>query len=129
MGAPGIKYLRVGGLYGIEQQHYEEMKKLLGIQDNLQFNDCNRHLFRSGKAYLSCHDSLPIDIEVCPRCQKVKLLFDCPAEGCRVKEHSTQLCRACLFCIPRCAHCGQCINNDVEYEETFFLDLVCSDCK
>ncbi|KAL6505462.1 Glyceraldehyde-3-phosphate dehydrogenase, cytosolic [Orobanche hederae] len=31
-------------------------------------------------------------------------------------------------CIGRCAQCGRCIFIDDEYEETFCLDLLCSDC-
>ncbi|GFP88343.1 F-box protein skip14 [Phtheirospermum japonicum] len=64
---------------------------------------------------------------MCPRCEKFRLVYDCPAEACQVKGSAAQVCRACTFCIARCAQCGRCIS-DNEYEETFCLDLLCSDC-
>ncbi|KAM5568113.1 hypothetical protein ABKV19_015930 [Rosa sericea] len=126
-GAHGVKHLRIGGLYGVTQKHFEELKSLLGTDSQMQQNARKPHFYHRGNFYLSCDDDSDIDIEMCPRCQNLRLVYDCPAEACQGKEHPTQLCRACTLCIGRCAQCGRCIN-DSEYEETFCLELLCSDC-
>lgn len=124
---PGIKYLRIGGLYGVTREHYEELKSLLGTDDH-KLKSCHKpHFYHQGNFYLPYDDDRAIDIEMCPRCEKFRLVYDCPSEGCQVKDKASQVCRACTLCIARCAQCGRCIN-DNEYEETFCLDLLCSDC-
>ncbi|XP_050373740.1 F-box protein SKIP14 [Argentina anserina] len=126
-GAIGVKHLRIGGLYGVTQKHFDELRSLLGTDCQVQQNARKPHFYHRGNFYLSCDDDSDIDIEMCPRCQNLRLVYDCPAEACQGKEHPTQLCRACTLCIGRCAQCGRCIN-DSEYEETFCLELLCSDC-
>lgn len=127
LGIPGIQKLRIGGLYGVTQSHFEELKFLLGMDSQNQNNATKPHFYHRGQLYLSCDDDRAIDIEMCPRCQNLRLVYDCPAEGCKGKDHVTQVCRACTLCIPRCVQCGWCIN-DGEYEETFCLELLCSGC-
>lgn len=126
-GTPGIKYLRIGGLYGVAHKHFEELKLLLGIDIHEQKNAHKPHFYNRGNFYLLGDDDRAIDIETCPRCQNLRLVYDCPADGCQVKENAAQVCRACTLCIARCVQCGRCIN-DGEYEETFCLEWLCSDC-
>ncbi|XP_022725198.1 F-box protein SKIP14-like [Durio zibethinus] len=127
MGTQGVKRLRIGGLYGVTHKHFEELKLLLGMDNQIHPNVHKPQIYNRRNVSLSCEDDRAIDVEVCPRCQNIRLVYDCPAEGCQLKEHSAQLCRACTLCIARCVQCGQCIN-DGEYEETFSLDWLCSDC-
>ncbi|KAL3511405.1 hypothetical protein ACH5RR_030806 [Cinchona calisaya] len=126
-GSQGIRYLRIGGLYGVTHEHVEDLKLLLSADKKPQEKARKPHFYLRGKFYILCDDERTVDVEVCPICQKMRLVYDCPSEGCQLKEHDTQLCRACALCISRCAQCGRCIN-DGEYEETFCLDYVCSDC-
>lgn len=125
-GAPGIKHLRIGGLYGVTDEHFEELKILLGADSIAQQNVHKPHLYNR-KLYLLCDDDNAIDIEICPKCQKLRLVYDCPSGLCQSNDHAAQVCRACTLCIPRCVQCGRCIS-DGEYEETFCLELLCSDC-
>ncbi|KAI3501836.1 hypothetical protein L1887_29862 [Cichorium endivia] len=120
-GTSGIKHIRTGGFYGITYEHFKELKFLLGSDDNMK-NDYLPHYYHRGNLYLP-DDERDIDVEVCPRCQNLRLVYDCPAEGCFGKDH----CRACIICIPRCAQCGRCVHNS-EYEETFSLEYLCSGC-
>ncbi|XP_077250478.1 F-box protein SKIP14-like [Tasmannia lanceolata] len=120
----GIKCLRFGGLYGISREHFEELRLLLDADKWQQPKARKPHYYHLP---LSCDDECVIDIEMCPRCQNVRLVYDCPVEGCQGKQPVAQQCRACIFCIPRCVQCGRCIN-DNEYEETFCLDLLCLGC-
>lgn len=126
-GTPGIKYLRIGGLYGVTLEHFEDLKFLLGIDNHVQRKGYKPHYYLRGNFYLLCDDERAIDIEICPRCEKLRLVYDCPAVGCQVQDQSAHVCRACTLCIARCVECGRCIN-DTEYEETFCLELRCSDC-
>ncbi|KAK0575009.1 hypothetical protein LWI29_032545 [Acer saccharum] len=127
MGAQGMKHLRIAGVYGVTQKHFEELTLLLGADSPMQLNVYKPHYYYRGNFYLSCEDDRAIDIEMCPLCQNLKLVYDCPAEGCQGKENPAQMCRACILCIARCAQCGRCLN-DSEYEETFCLELLCSYC-
>ncbi|KAA8533262.1 hypothetical protein F0562_033205 [Nyssa sinensis] len=123
---PGIQHLRIGGLYGVTDKHFEELKFLLGANGHTQQVGNKPRFYNRGNFYVLCDDDRAIDIEVCPRCQKLRLVYDCPADGCQGKDQ-TQVCRACTLCIARCVQCGRCIN-DGEYEETFCLEFLCSDC-
>ncbi|OIW19174.1 hypothetical protein TanjilG_22670 [Lupinus angustifolius] len=127
MGIPGVKHLHIGGLYGVTQQHYEELMLLSGTDNQMLQHSHKPHFYRRGNLYLSCDDDRAIDIEVCPRCQNLRLVYDCPAEGCQWVGNVIHVCRACTLCIPRCSQCGCCINGS-EYEETFCLELLCSLC-
>uniref|UniRef100_A0A5B6ZZ74 Putative F-box protein SKIP14 n=1 Tax=Davidia involucrata TaxID=16924 RepID=A0A5B6ZZ74_DAVIN len=126
-GAPGIKHLRIGGLFGVTNKNFEELKFLLGADNHKQLSSYKPRFYHGGQSYLSWDDDRAIDIETCPICQKLRQVYDCPAESCQGKHQAAQLCRACTFCIARCIHCGCCING-CDYEETFCLDLLCLDC-
>ncbi|KAL4378548.1 hypothetical protein GQ457_02G020850 [Hibiscus cannabinus] len=123
----GIKHLRIGGSFSVTEEQFKELKVLLGINNSIQSGDQKPHFFLQGQSYLMSDDDRAIDIEVCPRCQKLKLVYDCPSESCRRTYHTAQLCRACILCIARCIHCGCCFK-DCDYEETFTLDLLCFNC-
>ncbi|XP_052195632.1 F-box protein SKIP14 [Diospyros lotus] len=123
----GVKQLRISGLYGITDKQFEELKLLLGADNHRQLSGHKPRFYHGGQAYLTCDDDRAIDVEACPRCQKLRQVYDCPAESCQGKRQSPQLCRACIFCIARCVHCGRCIDG-CDYEETFCLDLLCLDC-
>ncbi|KAB2041864.1 hypothetical protein ERO13_D02G155100v2 [Gossypium hirsutum] len=127
MGSQGVKQLRIGSLYGVTQVHLEELKFLLGVDDQIQQLVHKPHFYSRRNVYLPCEDGRAIDIEMCPRCENMRLVYDCPAEGCQREGHAAQSCRACIICVSRCAQCGRCLN-DSEYEENFCLELLCSDC-
>ncbi|XP_047957369.1 F-box protein SKIP14-like isoform X2 [Salvia hispanica] len=123
----GIKQVRIGGLYGVSHEHFEELNSLMGSRDK-KFETAHKpHFYHRGNFYLPHDDDRTIDIEMCLKCEKFKLVYDCPSEGCRAKDKSPEVCKACTLCIGRCAQCGRCIN-DTEFEETFCLELLCSDC-
>lgn len=118
--------MRIGGLYGVSHEHFKELNSLLGSGDKIESSH-KPHFYHRGNFYLPHDDDRTIDIEMCSRCEKFRLVYDCPIEGCKIKGKSPQVCRGCTLCIGRCAQCGRCIN-DTEFEETFCLELLCSDC-
>uniref|UniRef100_A0A0A8Z3E3 F-box domain-containing protein n=1 Tax=Arundo donax TaxID=35708 RepID=A0A0A8Z3E3_ARUDO len=134
----GIKKLRVADLFIASKAQYEELLSLLKIDMGQALHKQEPRIFhadcflpdRHGGYVPDCilpdlHDEYALDIERCPRCANYKLVYDCPAEGCKISRSGT--CRGCLVCIQRCVDCGSCINS--EYEETFTLDNRCLICQ
>lgn len=124
----GIKHLRIGGLYGVTPEHFEELNVLLGMVSHVQHTGYKPHYYIRGNLYFLYDDERAIDVEICSRCEKPRLVYDCPAEGCQAQNQSAHVCRACILCIERCALCGRCVDNS-EYEETFCLENLCRACK
>ncbi|ONK77717.1 uncharacterized protein A4U43_C02F9790 [Asparagus officinalis] len=122
----GIKHLKLGRLFTVSQEQYDELQKLLGGDELNQPKPSNPRFYHRGVSSIACDDSdRALDIELCQGCQKFKLVFDCPSESCRAK--GPENCRACDACIGRCVQCGRCVN-DCRFVETFFLDYLCSGC-
>ena len=80
-GTLGIKHLRISGLNGVTDQHFEELKLLLGVDNHKQLRTHKPRFYHGEQLYLSCDDDRAIDIEVCPRCPKVRLVYDSPSES------------------------------------------------
>ncbi|KAJ0252908.1 F-box protein SKIP14 [Hirschfeldia incana] len=116
-----VKQLEIGGIFGVTKDHYDELCGLLDVGSNVEKSIQKPRFYHRGDS--SCDDDRVLDIEMCPKCQNARLVYDCPAEDCKGKEE----CRACSLCIQRCFQCGRCIN-DSEYEETFCLEFLCADC-
>ncbi|BFI31804.1 hypothetical protein MPTK2_3g25210 [Marchantia polymorpha subsp. ruderalis] len=133
-GLSGIKLLRIKGVYNITRQ---QLDVLLGV---LQHGRDQQELRKSYRPYyyrhgnygiqrdLASDDERPIDVEPCPKCGNARVVYDCTRETCQQeKAHPGLTCRGCTLCIARCEECGTCVD-DVLYEETFCLDLLCSAC-
>ncbi|KAG9158944.1 hypothetical protein Leryth_013327 [Lithospermum erythrorhizon] len=124
---PGIKHLRIAGMLGLKNEHFDELKNLLSIEDNMQHGSRKPRFYRNGEMYVSLDDARAIDLETCPRCLNFREVYDCPAVSCLEKQETTQSCRACSLCVPRCFRCGRCLS-DRDYEENFIFYLHCLDC-
>ncbi|KAF9604406.1 hypothetical protein IFM89_006415 [Coptis chinensis] len=126
-GAPGLKHLRIGGRYDVTHEHFEELKALLNI-DNCVRSKVSKPRIYHGHSFPSYdEDDHDIDVEICPRCENLRLVYDCPVDCCEVRQSSPQSCRACTICIPRCVQCGRCVLY-ADYVETFCLDILCLKC-
>ncbi|KAF8398967.1 hypothetical protein HHK36_014832 [Tetracentron sinense] len=125
-----LKCLQIYGLYDIKKEHLESIYSCLQINP-IQQKQQQASMFLAYRriSKLRQEDATqPIDIEICPKCTEIRLVFDCPRESCRRKrEHPLTECRACYICIPRCEECGGCIDFE-ELEETACMDTLCSDC-
>ncbi|KAL3510517.1 hypothetical protein ACH5RR_029918 [Cinchona calisaya] len=77
------------------------------------------------------HSSSPIDVDICPKCDEVRLVFDCPRDSCRRKKQQQRQqkfeCRGCYICISRCEECGICIKEE-DPEEAACADMLCLGC-
>lgn len=122
-----LDHLRIGNRY-ITWEQFVKIKRLVDADKLMQLKSDTPYYYRSGHSSPCCDEDCAIDIEVCPRCENPRLVYDCPAESCKGKQPGNQMCRACTICIPRCGECGRCVN-DTEYDETFCLEKVCSECR
>lgn len=127
-GAPRIKSLKLGRHFVGSADEFEELRQLVGPDTPYQIQARKRRFYHDIILSRGCDDEddddSAIDIEICPRCQKCRLLFDCPFGCCsRGPEH----CRACSSCIERCTKCGRCVDN-CRYTETFFFHNICAGC-
>ncbi|KAI3713265.1 hypothetical protein L1987_71839 [Smallanthus sonchifolius] len=119
-----IRRLQISGLHNITMDQFQELDKLLSLNNQNKPGSPKPRFYHGGQLYLSLDDNRPTDIEACPKCHQLRQVYDCPAASCN-RKHSN--CRACTFCIPRCTSCGCCFN-ERDYIETFCLDLLCLDC-
>ncbi|XP_042385247.1 F-box protein SKIP14-like [Zingiber officinale] len=123
--SPGIEQLKLGRLFSVSQEQYEELKLLLHTDQHQQPQAQKLRFYYTSRSSLGWVDDRAIDIEMCPLCKKYKLVYDCPSESCQGRGFTQ--CRACDICIARCIQCGKCIK-DCRYVETFCLEYLCSDC-
>ncbi|XP_068664184.1 F-box protein SKIP28-like [Aristolochia californica] len=72
----------------------------------------------------------PIDVQICPKCEEARLVFDCTRETCKEKMKKKQVsCRGCYWCISRCELCGGCVDFDDEPPELIACQhALCSNC-
>ncbi|QCD92889.1 hypothetical protein DEO72_LG5g958 [Vigna unguiculata] len=99
-GKSGIKHLRIGGLAGtchVTEQQLEELKKLLDTSKHLQHGNQKPQFYRREYSHILREDGRQIDVDACPKCKKVRPIYDCPAESCQQQHVATQLCRGCTF--------------------------------
>lgn len=112
-----LKSLRINGIYNIQKHHLETLHSYLQIPTSQQ--------------RLKHHVDEPlIDLQICPRCDQPRVVFDCPIKSCEIKKEKSNMtdCRGCSFCIPRCIECGVCFNESEEVEEAVCGDDLCSNC-
>lgn len=127
-GVPYLKQLRIRNIYGLTTEHLNCLKAMLGEGEQLDIGSRMPQFYHNGHYSFSCDDQRQIDVETCPKCSNVRLVYDCTRERCQQRRgNKFRECRACILCIVRCEECGRCIN-DNDYEETFCLDLLCSSC-
>ncbi|XP_058108247.1 F-box protein SKIP28 [Magnolia sinica] len=118
-----LKCLRIYGLLNITKEHLNSISALLhvnSIRPPMFYNTLlsSQHIV----------DDHPIDVDICPKCKDVRLIFDCPREHCREMKGRFLPCRGCFFCIARCEECGGCIDFEDLGEGTVCMHLLCSEC-
>lgn len=123
-----LKSLQINGIYNIKKEHVET------IFSHLKMNPLQQklppilyHHYRSSSSRSTESDRI-IDVGICPQCNEVRMVFDCPRETCRqMRGQLFEICRGCNFCIPRCEECGGCVCAE-ELEEAACPDILCSNC-
>ncbi|BAF15049.1 F-box protein SKIP14 [Oryza sativa Japonica Group] len=122
----GIKHLRVGTLFSLRKEQYEELLSLLNTDKTQEVHNRGPRFLHANRFLSDCNDGYALDIEMCPICQNYKLVYDCPDEGCDDRRSGN--CKGCTVCILRCYECGRCVDK-LAFKESFSLDWVCPNCQ
>ncbi|KAL9246035.1 hypothetical protein vseg_019619 [Gypsophila vaccaria] len=124
---PKLKQVKINGIYNFKDEHLQELTSRLPKTTREKFKFY--HKFRNLTFERLYEDYNSVDVEQCPKCKEVKLVFDCPKKSCAKLKQTSIECRGCNSCIIRCQGCGMCIRNeDEELGETICNDILCLDC-
>ncbi|KAG6544568.1 hypothetical protein Mapa_013990 [Marchantia paleacea] len=130
-GMPGIKQLRVRGIFSISHQHLNALGDMV-LSGNGHQSTPTRPIYRNADPLSVVDDERAIDVEICPRCKGewATLVFDCTRKSCQkvARLDPSKACRGCMVCLPRCVRCGTCLLKDEEFEKTCCIDFVCLSC-
>ncbi|XP_031271706.1 F-box protein SKIP28-like [Pistacia vera] len=127
-----LKSLQLAGIYSIKKEHLETLHSHLKLNSSDPQNQNQPllyHEYRNSSSHLPASDR-QIDVEMCPRCNQVRVVFECAKVLCNIKDKKSKWfreCKGCCVCIPRCAQCGGCMDY-LEQEETACMDILCSEC-
>ncbi|KAK9707202.1 hypothetical protein RND81_07G179400 [Saponaria officinalis] len=123
-----LKQVKIDGIYNLKQEHLLELTHYLPQTTSREPKFYHKFQIRTFQRLEE--DRSSIDVEECPKCKEVKLVFDCPRETCTTMKRSVVACRGCSNCITRCEGCGKCISDedDEELGETICNDFLCLDC-
>lgn len=123
-----LKSLRINGIYNITKEDLKILRKLIDDQSQ-PWQKKSLNLYHDYKDLSTFkHSSSPVDVDICPKCDQVRVVFDCPRDSCkRMRQHQKLECRGCQLCIPRCEECGICIKEE-DPVEAACADTLCLDC-
>ncbi|KAK7398889.1 hypothetical protein VNO78_10063 [Psophocarpus tetragonolobus] len=124
-----LKTLSINGIYSIQKQHLDMLITNLGKNQPFEKQQKQLPVYyhkHGGFSVFKQESQWLIDLEICPRCFEVRMVYDCP-KGHLTRESPLAPCRGCKFCIPRCENCGGCIESG-EVEEGACEDIFCLEC-
>ncbi|XP_020704455.1 F-box protein SKIP28 [Dendrobium catenatum] len=122
-----LECLRLNGLCNIKREHLNVLKSLLCKNKQQEAFHASFYSGWSSLA-LDSDDGRPIDVDICPKCKNVGMVFDCTREECRTMRNRWSQCRGCFFCIARCEECGGCVDEDELGEDTACPHVLCAGC-
>ncbi|XP_042440338.1 F-box protein SKIP28-like [Zingiber officinale] len=119
-----LKSLQIHGIPNLTIYHLDALKLLfkndvLQVSYPINYNNRPSNIFNSDR---------PIDVDICPKCSNVRIVFDCTRENCRSGKSQWRECRGCFFCIARCEDCGGCFDFSELSEEAICSHLLCQTC-
>ncbi|WOH07622.1 hypothetical protein DCAR_0727055 [Daucus carota subsp. sativus] len=124
--------LKLNGIHDINSEHLEIIRALIQLNQRQQmkfYHKRNQYLLDFNEQSETNPD---IDLDTCPKCSEVRMVFDCPDQMCRQKSEGNVLsaCRGCQYCVPRCEECGRCVTDSEERDEAEAAcnDILCMDC-
>nr|ACF85214.1 unknown [Zea mays] len=117
-----LSRVRLHGICKVNNHHLDIIKSLM-CRGSQQQDAQALHYNHRVHEVLNTDDGRPIDVDLCPLCRNVRLVFDCTRKNCREVKDGRSRCRGCFFCVARCETCGGCI----DLEELGESGLACSD--
>ncbi|KAJ6820175.1 F-box protein SKIP28 [Iris pallida] len=121
-----LERLQIYGVRNIRREHLDILNSFLQKTDEQRVPQ--PFFYGSWQSLPYDGEGRPIDVDVCPKCRNIALVFDCTREDCRTMKNRWTECKGCFFCIARCEDCGACINYEEVGEETACSHLLCLDC-
>ncbi|XP_008809419.2 F-box protein SKIP28 [Phoenix dactylifera] len=122
-----LKHLQLRGICNITKEHLDVLNSLLCKNNPRQISQPSFYSYWRIVSFNS-DDGRPVDVDMCPKCKNVNLVFDCTRENCRMMKSRWRECRGCFFCIARCEECGGCIDFEESGEKAICLHLLCLQC-
>ncbi|KAH7306954.1 hypothetical protein KP509_22G039800 [Ceratopteris richardii] len=119
---PGLKALKLHNINGLSEDHLQSLITIMETSVESHPIPKPRYYHENDHSCMFKYPSV-IDVQVCPKCRCVRMVYDCPQEECQLKQE----CRACVFCTIRCAECGICLPNE-ELNETECPEFLCLRC-
>ncbi|KFK33387.1 hypothetical protein AALP_AA5G006500 [Arabis alpina] len=120
---PGCLELTPEGIIGCVESLTKNNHKLETLHINGVYGFTKHHI-AALLNYLP--DVGAIDVEVCPKCDEVRMVPACSRRSCESKERK---CRGCRFCVSRCVECLVCLGSDTEVQEAACGgDVLCLEC-
>lgn len=125
--------LKINGIYNINKEHLEMLRSLIQVNQTHRKQLCNfyHNKHKHYSTFRQEHEINPaIDVDICPKCSEVRMVFDCPQQTCmRNREKQLTECRGCHLCIPRCEVCGKCVDAEGQDDsEAACADILCTEC-
>ncbi|XP_024988310.1 F-box protein SKIP28 [Cynara cardunculus var. scolymus] len=129
---PNINKLHVQHCIGLTPEGIIGAVTMLNLHDATLTSLKINGIFNLTKEHLQRLHSLlkpdQIDVGICPKCDEVTMVYDCPLETCE-RKRTMRGCRGCKSCVSRCEECGKCVGfNEDEDSEAACEDKLCEDC-
>ncbi|EPS64732.1 hypothetical protein M569_10049, partial [Genlisea aurea] len=109
-----LKILRMEGTLFVNKDHLETLHQLVQSPYHQRIFSHRFGVYQLNQL------GRAIDVEVCPKCNLVEVVYDCPRVSCEDK------CRACLCCTSRCLGCGACLRAGRQLLDGFYM--ACESC-
>ncbi|TXG57179.1 hypothetical protein EZV62_018492 [Acer yangbiense] len=123
-----LNILHINGIYNITKHHFKTLQSHLKPALHDQKKPFLYHQYRNSP--VNKEGDRNIDVEICPRCDEVRLVYDCSRATCYKQMRKVWFktdCKGCLICIARCVECGGCVDSE-EMEQAVCFDVLCTDC-
>ncbi|CAN0877071.1 F-box protein SKIP28 [Linum grandiflorum] len=106
-----LKSLEINNIHDITKQHYQTLCSYLEQQGTTDYH---------------------IDVEICPMCDQVRRVYECPTRPEFSAEQSCYSRRGCKLCVARCEECRRCAwcadDEMLDEEASLCAEVWCSRC-
>ncbi|KAH6830919.1 hypothetical protein C2S53_005843 [Perilla frutescens var. hirtella] len=121
-----LQSLKISGIYGVRKEDLHTLRGLIKHKRSKTFI----HDYYKFSTMKQIETDSSIDVDICPKCNEVRMVFDCPRLLCEKQQQKAGAgeCRGCESCIMRCVECGVCLKGIQELEEASCADAMCLEC-
>lgn len=79
-----LKNLAISGIYNVKREDFQTLCHLMGI-NQMQRKEMKKNYYHIRRElYAFKQESQPsIDVDICPKCEAIRQVFDCPRDSCK----------------------------------------------